>query len=141
MSKALVRRSVIDAMEDSMRLEEDCVGPEAFELKHHFTGNGLYAREMILPKGTIIIGKIKKDEHISIISAGFVTEMTEAGIQHIKAPYTMVSLPGTKRVVIVHETCVWNTVHKTDETDIDKMVDVLAVNSHDDYTALLEDLE
>ena len=136
----LALRSKIDALEDSMRQHEECVGPEAFELNHFFTNNDLYAREMIIPKGAIVIGKIKKEEHISVISAGLVTEMTEAGIQHIRAPYTMVSLPGTKRVVIAHEDTVWTTIHISKEKDIDKMVDAIAVDSHEAYHALMEDL-
>ena len=131
-------RSDIDALEASMNDRDDVVRADAFELRHFFTNNGMYAREIILPAGSVVIGMIKKDEHISVLSAGFVTELTEAGLQHIKAPYTMVSLAGTKRVVIAHETTVWTTIHLSTETDIDKMVEDITVGSHSDYLKLQE---
>tara|TARA_R110000851_G_scaffold14313_5_gene48500 strand:+ start:10532 stop:10954 length:423 start_codon:yes stop_codon:yes gene_type:complete len=134
----LVIRSKIDALEDAMNTRSDVVGASAFELKHHFTDNGMYAREIILPAGSIVVGKIKKEEHISVLSAGFVTELTEEGVQHIKAPYTMVSKSGTKRVVVAHETTVWTTIHFSEETNIDKMVDDIAVDTREQYENLLE---
>jgi len=141
MTSTLALRSKIDRLEDAMNSREDVVGAEAFELKHHFTDNGMYAREIILPAGSLVVGKIKKEEHISVISAGFVTEVTEEGTQHIKAPYTMVSRAGTKRVVLAHETTVWTTIHFSKETDIDKMVDDIAVDSREQYENLLEELQ
>lgn len=101
-----------------MLTHENKVNIADIEVNHYFTNTGMYAREMIIPKGMVISGKIKKHEHFSVISHGAVTEVTEAGLQHIKAPYTMVSLPGTKRIVWAHETTVWVTIHATKETDL-----------------------
>lgn len=137
----LVLRSKIDQLEECMQQMPNQVAIEDIEVKHHFTNNGLYAREMIIPKGMLITGRVKKHEHISVLSAGFVTEVTEAGVQHIKAPYTMVSLPGTKRVVLAHETTVWTTIHATKETDLAKVEADLIVCSDEEYSALLKVLE
>lgn len=137
----LTIRNNIDRLEECMKQMPNQVAIEDIEVKHHFTNNGLYAREMIIPKGMLITGRVKKHEHISVLSAGFATEVTEAGVQHIKAPYTMVSLPGTKRVVLAHETTVWTTIHATKETDLAKVEADLIVCSDEEYSALLKVLE
>lgn len=118
-------RAKIDAFEQLMADSANSIDLDVFEVKHYFTDTGLYAREMILPAGSIVSGKIKKHEHISIISAGFCTEVTEAGVNHIHAPCTMVSRPDTKRIVLAHETTVWTTVHFTTETDLAKVEEQL----------------
>lgn len=135
-------RSKIDNLEEAMKTMPDQIDIQSMDVRHHFTDSGLYAREMVIPKGTLITGKIKKHEHISVISAGLVTEVTEAGLQNIKAPYTMVSLPGTKRVVLAHEDTVWTTIHASHERDLDKLEDELIASSHEELAKqLLLDLE
>jgi len=137
----LARRNNIDALEQAMMALPDQIDIASMDVRHHITDSGLYAREMIIPAGTVITGKIKKHEHISVISAGFVTEVTDAGLQRIKAPYTMISKPGTKRVVWAHETTVWTTIHASDETDLDKLEQDLIAASYDDMPALVQQLE
>jgi len=87
---------------------------------HHFS-KGLYAREIFIPKGTILIGKIHKYENLNILSQGDITILTECGARRIRAPYTVVSPPLTKRVGYAHEDTVWTTIHATDETDLEKI--------------------
>tara|TARA_R110000824_G_C15233132_1_gene679095 strand:+ start:12326 stop:12760 length:435 start_codon:yes stop_codon:yes gene_type:complete len=141
MTTELARRNSIDALEAAMMALPDQIVIADMDVRHHITDSGLYAREMIIPAGTIITGKIKKHEHISVISAGFVTEVTDAGLQRIKAPYTMISKPGTKRVVWAHETTVWTTIHASEETDLDKLESELIAASYDDMPALIQQLE
>lgn len=137
----LALRNRLDTLEDSMRKLDGQVDIASMDVRHYITNTGLYAREMVIPKGTAITGRIKKHEHISVLSAGFVTEITEAGIQHIRAPYTMVSKPGTKRLVLAHETTVWVTIHATTETDLTKIEDELIASSHSDMPKLVQQLE
>ena len=84
---------------------------------HHFAP-GLYAREIFMPAGHVVIGKIHRHAHINTISRGRVVVATEFGTQEMVAPCTFVSLPGTKRAVAVQEDTIWTTYHPTDETDI-----------------------
>jgi hypothetical protein len=127
-------RSQLDAIEEEMSKGET-IAISDFPLRHHFA-NGMYAREMFLPAGTLITGKIKKDEHISVISAGEVYEATEHGAQHIAAPHTFISAPGTKRLVYALRDTVWTTIHRTDETDVDKIDDELTVRTHAEVPGL-----
>ena len=139
-----VPRSKIDAFEDAVNaLPKDRQrGPEAFPLKHYVTDNGLYAREIILPAGTVVVGKVKKEEYISVIADGVVTEVTEAGLQRIKAPYTMVCKPCTKRIVWTHETAVWVTIHSVPpgEDDLDKLYDFVTASSYEEAERFVENL-
>lgn len=94
------------------------VASETCPVRHHFAP-GSYGREMFLPKGLVVVGKIHKHAHVNVISQGRVRVFTEQeGILELKAPLTFVSSPGTKRVVEVLEDTVWTTIHVTDSTDL-----------------------
>jgi len=98
----------------------------------HYFSKGLYAREIFIPKGTIVVGKIHKHLSLNILSQGDITILTEFGARRVKAPYTVVSPPLTKRVGYAHEDTVWTTVHATDETDLEKIEDELICQTFPD---------
>lgn len=89
-------------------------------IKHIFAP-GVYAREMTIPAGTILTGKIHATEHINILSQGDISVLTEEGMKRLQAPFSFVSKPGTKRVGYAHTDVVWTTIHVTNETDLDKI--------------------
>lgn len=112
------RREAILRLQDAIISEGRDVGPASCPVKHHFAP-GSYGREMTLPTGLVVVGKIHKHAHINVISKGRVQVFTEQdGVLELAAPYTFVSSPGTKRVVHVLEETVWTTVHVTDKTDL-----------------------
>ena len=114
----LGRREAILRLQDAIIGEGRDVGPASCPVKHHFAP-GSYGREMTLPAGMVVVGKIHKHAHINVISKGRVQVFTEQdGVLELAAPYTFVSSPGTKRVVHVLEETVWTTVHVTDKTDL-----------------------
>lgn len=108
---------------------------EQCTLRHIFAP-GSYAREMTIPKGTLIIGKIHKHAHLNIISKGKVRVATEFGPMFFEAPYTFVSEVGTKRAVYALEDTIWTTVHVTEETDLEKIEDYVIAKSYDELAAL-----
>lgn len=114
----LGRREAILRLQDAIVYGGLDIGPAACPVKHHFAP-GAYGREMTLPAGLVVIGKIHKHAHINVISKGRVQVFTEQeGVLELAAPCTFVSSPGTKRVVHVLEETVWTTVHVTDKTDL-----------------------
>ena len=114
----LGRREAILRLQDAIISEGRDVGPASCPVKHHFAP-GSYGREMTLPAGMVVVGKIHKHAHINVISKGRVQVFTEQeGALELAAPCTFVSSPGTKRVVHVLEETVWTTVHVTDKTDL-----------------------
>lgn len=99
-------------------------------LTHHFAP-GAYGREIFIPKGSIVVGKIHKHAHLNILSQGSVSVLTEDGPLEFSAPRTWVSSPGTKRVVFAHTDVVWTTVHVTEETDLEKIEDAVIAKTYD----------
>ena len=126
-------RDKILRLQGEMLEMENIVGE--CEVKHIFAP-GVYAREMTIPKGIVIIGKIHKHRHVNIISKGSAEVMTEFGKVHIQAPCTFVSEVGTKRAVLALEDVVWTTIHPTNETDLAKIEDEVIAKSYDEIVSL-----
>lgn len=122
-----------------MELQNDLLKMPQVEMDliHHFS-KGLYARELHIPAGTLLVGKIHKHQSLNILSAGEISLFTEDGPKRVKAPYTVVSAPGIKRVGFAHEDCVWITVHATEERDLDKIEDEVIAG---DYSEVLSQEE
>ena len=97
---------------------------------HRFTP-GCYLREILMPAGTRIIGKIHATEHFNILLTGRVTVLTAEGVEEIQAPYTFVSKAGVQKVVYIHEDCIWQTVHVTDKTEIEEIEKEVIVEGYD----------
>lgn len=117
------------------------LAPDDSPLKHYFSpidekyGCCAYAREILLRKGSLVIGKIHRHQHLNIISKGKVTVFTEFGKKELEGPCTFVSEVGLKRAVYAHEDTVWTTIHLTaytGEENLDKVEDeVIAPNYGD----------
>lgn len=106
----------------------------------HTFAPGLYMREIFIPKGTLLTGKIQKTEYLNIISQGDISVATEAGLKRTKAPAVIRSHPGLKRAGIAHEDTVWITVHQnpTNEWDIDKLEAMLFAETFDEVPAVMK---
>lgn len=121
-------RAKVFAAEDQIR----ALPPAALRVTHHFS-QGVYARELFIPKGTVLTGKIHKHENLNIMSAGELSVLTEEGMKRVRAPFTVVSPPGTKRIAYAHEDTVWTTIHGTDETDVEKIEEMFVAESEQEF--------
>jgi len=106
-------------------------------VKHHFSP-GIYARELHIPAGAILTGRIHKYENLNILSAGEMAVLTEDGMKRVSAPFTVVSPPGTKRVAYAFTDCVWTTILSTDETDPDVIEQFFTAGSEQEYLDFVE---
>ena len=127
-------RGKVFEVEDAMRRELKLLD---LPVKHHFA-EGLYAREMFIPKGTVVTGHIHKRENMNIMSQGDLSVLTEDGIKRVKAPFTIVSPPGTKRIAYAHEDTIWTTIHPTDERDIEKIEAHFIAKTEQEFLAFCE---
>lgn len=94
------------------------LSPVAIEPTHRFA-DGIYAREIIIPAGTLIVGKVHRTRHLNVISQGRISVWSaNEGVRHITAPFSFVAEPGTQRLGFAHEDTVWTTIHGTSETDL-----------------------
>lgn len=94
-------------------------------LKHHFAP-GVYVREISMPADTVVIGHIHRTEHLNILVQGSCMIVHADGNREIlKAPMTFVSKARVQKVLLILEDMIWQTVHVTDETDVEKLEEML----------------
>lgn len=109
-------------------------------LKHTFA-DGLYIREIFMPKGQIISTGIHKKEHPYFVLKGDISVLTDKGIERIKAPYNGITQPGTKRLIYMHEDSVWITVHATDKTTVEDVLNDVVAKDFDDPDISIESMK
>lgn len=84
----------------------------------HFFVKGMYARQIDIPAGTTLVGKVHRSEHFFMLLKGDMTLWTEEGMRRVQAPYVACARPGIKRVGLAHEDSVCINVHTTELTDL-----------------------
>lgn len=114
--------------------------PVVLEPVHHFC-KGMYARQLFIPAGTLITGKVHKHEHIFLLLKGDVSLVSEDGtVFRVKAPFFCVSPPGTKRIAYHHEDTVGMNIHvnPTDTHDLAEIESNTVCDSIEDYQKFVE---
>ena len=98
-------------------LQRSMSGAAEGAVTHNFA-DGQYIRTIVMPKGLLLSTKIHNQNHPFFIMTGEVSIFSEQGVQQIKAPYHGITKRGTKRVLYVHEECIFITVHCTDKLNL-----------------------
>lgn len=113
---------------------------QQIEIKHHFS-YGIYAREMIMPPEVVVIGKIHKFQSLNILSKGEVSVLDcgDGSVRRVRAPYTVVSEPGAKRVIYSFEETIWTTIHGTFEKDLEKIEAHFIANDFNEVDTISEE--
>lgn len=93
-------------------------------LKHHFAP-GMYAREILIPSGTTITGAVHKTDNLVVLSQGTMRVATPDGSAEYSAPHIWTCKAGTKNAVFAVTDVVWTNFFPTDETDLDKLAELL----------------
>ena len=117
-------------------------GDDTCPLNHTFA-DGLYIREIFMPKGMLISSRLHKTNSPYFVLEGDLSVFTgegKGGLVRIKAPFWGVTKAGTKRILYIHEDTRWITVHATDETDLEKIEDVLIAKSYDELPEQVRNL-
>ena len=91
---------------------------------HHFS-DGLYTKEMHIPKGFVAITHAHAYSHLSILSKGSVVVRTDDKIQTYQSPACLEIKKGIHHSIEALEDSVWYCIHATDETDVDSIDKVL----------------
>lgn len=92
------------------------------ETSHHFAG-GMYCRRIEIPKGTLIVSKVHKTEHLFIGCSGILEVAGQGENYTLKSGDIIKSDIGTKRVVFAVTDVVCLTIHKTDKTKADESLE------------------
>lgn len=100
-------------------------------LKHKF-GDGIYIREIFNPAGQLLVTKIHKKDNAFFLMKGKMTVMSEDGETTIEAPYYGLTKADTKRIIYIHEDCIFITVHPTNAKNVkDAEKDIIAKDFND----------
>lgn len=91
---------------------------------HHFS-DGLYARQMMLPKDHFAVTHAHEYDHLSILASGRVTVEIDGSVEEIAAPACINVAAGKHHRIVALEDSVWFCIHATDEKDPDKLDEVL----------------
>lgn len=124
---SLNTREGILELQNILGIRED----HPFPLFHKFSG-GLYTREMHVPKGVLLVGKIHKYEHLVHLTKGSILVADEFGTRKLTAPATFNSKEGVKRVGYILEDIVWIDIHKTDATNVEDAEKDIFIDSYED---------
>lgn len=121
-------REMISGIESTMK---ECSAQLDIPISHHFSKD-VYAREMVVPEGTLLVGKIHKFQNLNILSEGEVSILSIDGCIRVKAPYTFIGSPGSKRLFYMHSKTTWTTIHGTSEQDVTKIEDTFIAKNYDE---------
>jgi len=117
----------------------DSMTHSKIELKtEHMFSTGMYARILHIPKGTLLVGKIHKQECINIVSKGDISILTETGSARVSAGFHIVSPPGLQKVGYAHEDTIFTNVFLTDKTDLDLLEKELIFDSYENIPLSIE---
>lgn len=110
-------------------------------LTHKFA-DGLYVREMFIPAGTIIVGKIHKHTHPLFLMSGTAEIVSETdGNQKLTGPLSIISPSGTKRAIHAITDVVLINVHHnpTNTQDLEEIERSVIAESYEEYDRYIED--
>tara|TARA_R110000765_G_scaffold12827_2_gene39233 strand:- start:1830 stop:2360 length:531 start_codon:yes stop_codon:yes gene_type:complete len=145
LEKRKALRKKIFSIEDTIRNNtnpnyETHIGDnDACPVKHTFS-DGIYVREMFIPKGMMLVGKIIKQTHHIFLMSGKIGIITEDGEKIMEGPCSIVAKGGTKRVGYALTDVVWINVHPNinDTQDLDKLEQYVIAEDYDEYNRYIE---
>lgn len=124
----------VQALEDWIKTKPQGEYP----CRHYFAG-GVYEREITVPAGHVITGKIHLTEHLAKLVKGTMTIYSNEGSGTITGPITFVSTPGSKRAGYAHDEVTFSTFHYVgDKTDLNLIESDLVVETYEQYELGLE---
>ncbi len=111
----------VETLEAAMLASPDQV---EIPVTHHF-GPGIYIREIFVPANTLIIGHHHKGPCMNMLLKGVMRVIgTDGEAKTIEAPFVFTSGAGRKIGYALTD-CVYQNLHATDETDLDRLEEQL----------------
>tara|TARA_B100001093_G_scaffold495580_1_gene540222 strand:+ start:5146 stop:5631 length:486 start_codon:yes stop_codon:yes gene_type:complete len=97
----------------------------------HFFGEGTYIRKITMNKGSVIMSAIHTVLHPFFVLKGKATVLSEDGLINVEAPYFGMTKPGTQRLLLIHEDMEWYTVHPTEKTNVEEILQDVTSKDYD----------
>lgn len=143
MSNLMLRTAVYsyeEKLKEAIELGEIEDALDQCPVTHHFAeyledyDAGVYAREMFIPKGITVVGKIHKYSHLSFLLKGKLIVVSEHTDRiTMEAPHTFESPAGAKRAFYAVEDSILTNVHitrKPKEDDLDAIEQEVIAKSY-----------
>ena len=125
-----VMSALVDAVKDLEHI--DC------PIVHRF-GGGVYIRQITIPAGTCVVGKIHLTEHYNQVVSGKILVVQSDGKKlFIDGPYTYLSGAYTQKTGYAIEDTIWQTIHPTNETDPNVIMDQITAIDEREMIAKIE---
>lgn len=128
----------VETLENAMLASNDVRiakgNSDMFPLKHSFS-EGVYIREMFMPQGGLVIGKLYKISHTWFLLSGELEVATDEGNEYYMGPCYVNAPEGTKRVLHAVSDVVFVNVYPNPDniTDTDKLENMLTCSSYKKY--------
>ncbi len=87
---------------------------------HHFSG-GVYAKQTHIPAGVSLTQHVHSFDHLSILASGSVMVRADGWVESYTGPAAIEIKAGVAHEVEALTDATWFCVHKTDETDPEKI--------------------
>jgi len=94
------------------------------EINHHF-GGGVYAKETIIPAGSMLVQHTHKHDHLSVLAKGSIELVVDGEKSVIHAPVCLTIAAGKHHGVKSLTDVVWYCIHATDCTDTENIDEVI----------------
>ena len=104
------------------------------KLTHTFS-NGIYMRQVEIPKNSLIEGKRHREETINILLKGKMSIIDGDTRIVLEAPCIFTSDKFTKKIGYAHEDSIWVNVHHTFSTDLEQ-IEKQFIIEEDEYKQL-----
>jgi len=123
--------------EDVLKLEEEikdlptAYAGNPYPLFHSFA-DGMYTREMHVPKGDFIVGAIHKNEYFVNVLKGRLWVVSEFGAKDLTAPCSFKAKAGVKHIGFIIEDTVWSDTHKVTTESIEDAEKEIFVESYEE---------
>jgi hypothetical protein len=129
-NKLLTFREKLEVVEDEILKEEQMEIP----IEHLFF-ELMYARQMRVPKGSLLTSTYHKMGQFDILLKGSISILTADGIVKLDAPYFGISRSGMKRIAYTHEDILWMDIRCMPVTNVEKAEELLYTN---DFNELIK---
>ena len=93
-----------------------------------YFANGLYARQITIPKGTALIGAVHTTHNFAVVNKGILRLATDDGFRDVHAGEVVQVMPGQKNCGYAIEECCWTNffANPTNERDSDKLAEMFS---------------
>ena len=121
-------RKVFDQLEAGL-LELEQIPDNTYQLKEYYSG-GMYCREITIPEGAFITGRIYKFDHIEIMLSGEIEILSaNGGKTHYEGHNVIEAKAGKRQGGLAHKETKWLTINC--------IPDYLPINEALDFTSVL----